>query len=417
MNVVKGFSEILPEELEGRRFCEEKIRKIFQSWGYQEIDTPTLEHFDCLVPGIGLELKKQLFKFLDTDGEVIVLRPDMTTPIARIAATKLASRGKGIYKFYYLNNVFRRITNKTEEQQEFHQAGIELLGINNRLADAEVIAVAIQALCSAGLNSFYLDIGSAKFFNSVMDQLPLESEEKRNLRNTIMNKDFVQMEKLLFQYNLSLEQQKTILHLPHWRGDHSIITEAEKIFGVTNSTAQQALQEIKEVYNYLKIWGMDKFILVDLGIIRNFDYYSGMVFEGYTNYSGSAICGGGRYDFLCHKFGQDIPSTGVAINIEKLMKVLTQEQKANKERWDSKKYYIRYRRDLLGLAYKLAEKLRQDNNTVEIELLEECSTDEMFKYLKKKRIRYLLDINREDLTQVTQYDLLMKTEKKVSYEY
>lgn len=416
MNIAKSFPEVLSEELAGRRIYEEKIRKIFESWGYQEIETPTLEYLDCLVPGMGLELKKKLFKFLDTEGEIVVLRPDMTTPIARVTATKLASRGEGIYKFYYLNNVFRKKTNKTEEQQEFRQAGIELFGVNNSLADAEVIAVAIEALCSTGLQDFYLDIGSAKFFNSVMQQLPLKSEQRRILRSTIMNKDFVQMEKLLEQYNLSPEQQKTILQLYHWRGDYSIIQEAEKIFGPSNFTARQALQEIKEIYNYLKILGMERFILVDLGIIRNFDYYSGIVFEGYTDYTGSAICGGGRYDFLCGKFGKDIPSTGVAISIEELMKVLTYKQNNNKELWDSNKYYIRYKKGYLGLAYKLAEKLRKDNKIAEIELQTEYSKEEILKYVKNKRIRFLVDINFEDLTKVTQYDFLTKTEKRVSYE-
>jgi len=173
MKIIRGFQDVLPEEMEKRRVCENRLREVFEKWGYQEIDTPTLEYYDYLVQGIGPELRERMFKFLNPDGEIIVLRPDMTTPIARIAATKLGKESQNLHKFYYLNHVFRKVANNTEDQQEFHQAGIELIGINNRLADAEVIAVAIQALINAGLQKFYIDIGSASFFNSLMDQLPL----------------------------------------------------------------------------------------------------------------------------------------------------------------------------------------------------------------------------------------------------
>jgi ATP phosphoribosyltransferase regulatory subunit len=416
MNIIKGFQGFLPGEVEQRRFCEERIRKVFESWGYQEIDTPTLEYFDSLVPGIGPELRNQVFKLLNTEGEIMVLRPDMTTPIARLAATRLASSGKSIYKFYYLNNVFRRISNQTEDQQEFHQAGIELLGLNNRLADAEVIAVAIQALKSVGLENFYLDIGSASFFNSVLEQLPLLPEQKRTLRATIMNKDFVQLEWLLSRSNLSKREQEIILHLPHWRGDESIIQQTKNIFDQSNPSASQALEEIKEVYDYLKIFGLDEFILVDLGIIRNFDYYSGIVFEGYTQYSGSAICGGGRYDFLCQKFGRDLPSTGVAIDLEKLLQILAFKQKTEQKALANNRYFIRYREDLLALAYHLAQKLRNENKQVEIELKKERSPEVIKQYLKSKKIRYLIDVQSEDLAKIRQYDLETDQEKQVAYE-
>ncbi len=356
-----------------------------------------------------------MFKFLNPDGEIIVLRPDMTTPIARIAATKLGKKSQNLHKFYYLNHVFRKVANNTEDQQEFHQAGIELLGINNRLADAEVIAVAIQALINAGLQKFYIDIGSASFFNSLMDQLPLIPEYKKELRKTIMNKDFVLLEKLMLQYDMSRQDQETILQLPHLRGDESVLEEAEQTFKKNNITASLALQEVKEVYQYLKMYGFERYIIIDLGIIRNFDYYSGIVFEGYTGYMGSPICGGGRYDYLCQKFGQDIPSTGVAIGIEKLGRVLSQENKTDKQSLDRRKYLIRYRKDLIKLAFKLAEKLRKLDNIVELELEIEHSEEQTVQYALDKKIRYLIDFQSSDLNQLLRYDLETKQKEKVCY--
>ncbi len=415
MKIIRGFQDVLPEEMEKRRVCENRLREVFEKWGYQEIDTPTLEYYDYLVQGIGPELRERMFKFLNPDGEIIVLRPDMTTPIARIAATKLGKKSQNIHKFYYLNHVFRKVANNTEDQQEFHQAGIELLGINNRLADAEVIAVAIQALINAGLQKFYIDIGSASFFNSLMNQLPLIPEYKKELRKTIMNKDFVLLEKLMSQYNMSRQDRDTILQLPHLRGDESVLEEAEQTFKKNNITARLALQEVKEVYQYLKMYGLERYIIIDLGIIRNFDYYSGIVFEGYTGYMGSPICGGGRYDYLCQKFGKDIPSTGVAIGIEKLGRVLSQENKTDKQPLDRRKYLIRYQKDLIKLAFKLAEKLRKVDNIVELQLEIEHSEEQTVQYALDKRIRYLIDFQSSDLNQLVRYDLETKQKEKGCY--
>jgi ATP phosphoribosyltransferase regulatory subunit len=415
MNIIRGFQDVLPEEMTKRRFCENRLRDVFEQWGYQEIETPTLEYYDFLVKGIGPELRKRMFKFLNPDGEIIVLRPDMTTPIARVAATKLGKEAKKLHKFFYLNNVFRKVNNNTEDQQEFHQAGIELLGLNNRLADSEVIAVAIQALINTGLKKFYIDIGSARFFNSIMEQLPLISENKNELRKAIMNKDFVLLERLMLRYNMSREDREIILRLPHWRGDDSVLAEAEQFFKKNNINACLALKEVQEVYQYLKVYGLERHIVIDLGIIRNFDYYSGIVFEGYTEYMGSSICGGGRYDYLCQKFGKDIPSTGVAIGIEKLGMVLSQESNNIKDSLDSRKYFIRYRKELLKSAFKLAERLRGLGCIVELELTIERPLEQTMQYVLDKKIRYLINLQSDNFNEVPQYDLETKLEEKVCY--
>ncbi|MFA6621493.1 MAG: ATP phosphoribosyltransferase regulatory subunit [Candidatus Caldatribacteriota bacterium] len=415
MNVIKGFQDILPVDTEKRRICENRLKEIFEKWGYQEIDTPTLEYYDFLVKGVGPELKERMFKLLNPDGEVIVLRPDMTTPIARIAATKLELKDKNIHKYYYLNSVFRKLNGNTDDQQEFHQAGIELLGLNNRLADAEVIAATIQALINAGLKNFYIDIGSARFFNSIMDKLPLVSEHKKELRKTIMNKDFVLLEKLMLLYDMSNRDKEIIQHLPHWRGGEEVLGEVEEVIKRDNHTAALALQDVREVYQYLKIYGFERYIIIDLGIIRNFDYYTGIVFEGYTGYMGSPICGGGRYDSLCRKFGRDIPSTGAAIGIEKLERALGRQNSKSKESLNSRKYFIRYQKDFIQSAFQVAEKLRKQGNIVEMELDFENSREQNINYALTKKIRYLIDIQSEDLEKIIKYDLETKQEEKVYY--
>jgi ATP phosphoribosyltransferase regulatory subunit len=163
------------------------------------------------------------------------------------------------------------------------------------------------------------------------------------------------------------------------------------------------------------MYGFERHIIIDLGIIRNFDYYSGIVFEGYTEYMGSPICGGGRYDYLCQKFGRDIPSTGVAIGIEKLGKVLNQESKSIKNQLNGRKYFIRYREDLIKLAFQLAERLRKVDCIVELELKIDRSQEQVREYALGKKIRYLIDFQSDNLNEVSRYDLETNQEEKVCY--
>jgi ATP phosphoribosyltransferase regulatory subunit len=171
-----------------------------------------------------------------------------------------------------------------------------------------------------------------------------------------------------------------------------------------------------EVYHLLQIHGFDQYILIDLGIIRNFDYYTGIVFEGYTQYIGSSICGGGRYDQLCLKFGKDIPSTGVAISIEKLVEVLEKKKKKKKRDVKGQTYFIRYGNKQLLVAIKLAQKLRKYGHIVEMELIEHRTRPEAIKYALTKEIRYFIDIQSDSLGQFKQTDLNTEEEKWVEYD-
>mgnify|MGYP006286621935 CR=1 FL=1 len=416
MNIIQGFQDILPDRLEQKRFCEQKLVQIFQQWGYREINTPTLEYYDILAQGIGPELRKKMYKLLNSEGDIIVLRPDMTTPIARVAATKLTHTNNDFHKLYYLNNIFRKSTSRMEEQQEFYQAGIELIGLNNPWADAEVIAVAVKALLNTGLQDFYIDIGSAKFFNAIMAKLPLSAEDQKAIRQSIMDKDFVQLERLLYHSDIPKKEQEMILHLPHWRGNKAMIQEAINSLKKDNPTACQALREMNEVYRYLQAYQLDRYILIDLGMIRNFDYYTGIVFEGYTTQVGSAICGGGRYDQLCQKFGQDLPSTGIAINIEKLLQVLLREQRYPLGPAKTKKYFIRFKNNLLPMALKLAQDLRNEGNITEMELLKGRSRDQALQYARLKKMDYFIDMCSEDWDQVSRFNLKTNKEESLNDE-
>ncbi|MBU4601553.1 ATP phosphoribosyltransferase regulatory subunit, partial [bacterium] len=158
MNIPEGLNDLLPEEVFKRRFLENKISQVFAEWGYQEIITPTFEFYEMLAKGAGSIMEKEMIKFFDRKGNIVALRPEMTTPIARVASTKMQLEPKPS-RLYYLGNVFRYDDLKTGNRKEFNQAGVELIGVNSKEADAEVIALAVECLKNSGLKKFFIDIG------------------------------------------------------------------------------------------------------------------------------------------------------------------------------------------------------------------------------------------------------------------
>src|SRR5665648_182064 len=162
MNIPEGLNDLFPEEVLKRRLLENKISQVFKEWGYQEIITPTFEFYDMLARGAGSIMKKEMIKFFDREGNIIALRPEMTTPLARVTSTKMQQEPKPL-RFYYMGNVFRYDDFKVGGQREFCQAGVELIGVNSKKADAEVIALAVECLKNSGLKNFFIDIGPVSY--------------------------------------------------------------------------------------------------------------------------------------------------------------------------------------------------------------------------------------------------------------
>ena len=321
MNIPRGLNDLLPDEVLRRRFLENKISQIFSQWGYREIIIPTFEFYEILSQGSGLIMKKEMIKFFDREGNIVVLRPEMTKSIARLVSTKMQLEPRPL-RLYYIGNVFR-YDNKVGSQKEFCQAGVELIGINNNKSDAEIITLAVECLKNSGLNNFFIDINHVNFFNGIMESIKVKEERKQEIKNAILNKDFVLLEKILSFEDIKDREKEFILKIPTLRGGKEILIEAEKM--VDNKLSLSALKKIEEVYSLLRDYGLEEYILIDLGIIRNYDYYTGIIFEGYTDYLGFPVCGGGRYDNLCSKFGENLPSTGFAIGIERLATILEKE--------------------------------------------------------------------------------------------
>ena len=414
MNIPEGLNDLLPEEVLKRRFLENKISQVFKEWSYQEMITPTFEFYDILAKGAGSIMKKEMIKFFDREGNIIALRPEMTTPLARVTSTKMQQEPKPL-RFYYISNVFRYDDFKTGNRKEFNQAGVELIGVNSKESDAEVIALTIECLKNSGLKNFFMDIGHIDFFNGIMESIKIKEERKQEIKRAILNKNFVLLEKILSFSDIRDREKELILKMPTLRGREEVLEEAGKM--INNKLSLSALKEIKKVYNLLRDYGLEEHILIDLGIIRDFDYYTGIIFEGYTDYLGFPVCGGGRYDNLCSKFGRDLPSTGFAIGLERLAIILEKENVDSLKIERPDKYLVYYQNDktYFRKALEVAGNLRKKGLIVELEI-ERREFAEVLNYARSKGIKYIAIVDDNQPNKIKRIETISGKEEMITYE-
>ncbi len=318
-----GTRDFLPREAWRKRQVENKLAAIFGNWGYEEVVTPTYEYLAVFGEG-GLEAVDQVFKFFDRSNRTLVLRPDMTTPIARLSSTRFREEA-GPLKFFYLANVFRYEDAQAGRQCEFYQAGVEFLGEAGPAADAEVIALAVEALRAAGLQSFQISIGQADFLRSLIGEIGLNEQQAEDVRHLLVAKDMVGLVNLLEAALVSRDLKDRVKHVLLTNGKAELLSAAKTL--AVSEASRTAIENLETIYSLLQAHGVDEFVSFDLGLVRDFDYYTGMVFEGYTPGLGFPVCGGGRYDTLLEAFGRPQPATGFALGVDRLLMALEKQDK------------------------------------------------------------------------------------------
>lgn len=350
-----GTRDFLPKEAAAKRLIETRLAKLFESYGYEEVVTPAMEFLETLTIEGGRTVEQDLFKMFDQNNRTLALHHEMTTPIARLAVSRLKDETLPL-KLSYNTNVFRFRRNQPGRQCEFYQAGVELLGISNAAADAEIIALAVESLKSAGLKEFKICLGQVEFANGLMEQNNLSFEERQKIKAAIERHDIVELEKIT--------EVDALKKLPKLQGGKEILETAKKF--ATSSKALNSLENLSEIYRLLEIYGAADKITFDLGIIRDFEYYTGMVFEAYAPNVGYSLAGGGRYDHMLKDFGLACPATGFALGIERILSA--RERQGIFEDVRTKNIYLSYADGKIDAAIKKASELRAAGQVVEISL-------------------------------------------------
>jgi len=361
--VPEGVKDVLPREAAAKRVLKERVNNVFQSWGFQEVVTPTFEYLDVMLTGGAGDSLEKMYKFFDHQGRILALRSDATTPVARMVATRMKRYPRPL-RLSYLTNIFRYDELQVGKQREFLQAGIELLGTCKAEADAEVIAVAIESFKAAGLTDFQISLGQVEFFRGVLNNSKLSEMEKKKVILAVDRKDFLTLEKILADTNLTEEEKTLLTSIPQLYGKKEVLQQARE--SVVNKHSQKALANLTEVYEILEDYGLTDYIFLDFGLVRGSDYYTGVVFKAYTRGIGFSLGSGGRYDNLLSEFGEDCPAVGFALSLERTLYALEKKEKLS----------VSYNNDCLMVfppslrsrAWTLAKKLRDQGLKVELEV-------------------------------------------------
>ncbi|MBR1729639.1 MAG: ATP phosphoribosyltransferase regulatory subunit [Selenomonadaceae bacterium] len=382
-----GTQDFLPKSAAIKRTIEKKIFEIFNLHGYEEVVTPTIEYLETLTNGSTRTIEEQLFKMFDRSNRTLALHHEMTTPIARLVSSRLQNSLMPL-KLSYNANVFRYEQTLPGRQCEFYQAGVELLGSSYPVADAEIIALAVECLNSAGLNDFEVCLGQVEFASGIMDQNDLDHETKDFLKTAIENHDIVALENRVDELNLSKTAADSLKQIPYLHGGKEIIDRAHSI--ALNERSRRALDNLTEIYRLLESYGVADKIVFDLGLIRDFGYYTGMIFEAYAPGLGYSLAGGGRYDHMLKDFGLACPATGFALGIERLM--LARKRQGVVEDFRKRDIYVSYDAANVNEAIKDAQRLRSEGKVVELSLIPQTE-EEAEKYQLEKNYDELIYIS------------------------
>ena len=318
--IPQGVATFLPVEAGEKRAVEEVVFSVFREHGYREVIPPTFEYLDILAPGLDAELIEKSYKVVDrATGRILVVRPDVTAQIARMVAMGMVNQPFPL-RLCYSVNVFRYEPEHAGRDREIFQIGLELIGPKGTAADVEPIMVAAECLRRLGVTAFTIALGQGAFFNALLRRTGVAESVQRSLREAAARKDVPRMEALLHQAGVRGRAANALLAVPELYGGAEILEEATRLAPPTED-CRRPLARLREVWDRMAAAGLGGALLLDMGEIRRMEYYTGLVFDIYVDGVGAEIGGGGRYDHLIGRFGHEVPSTGFAFDLDRLLQL------------------------------------------------------------------------------------------------
>ncbi|MGG4167391.1 ATP phosphoribosyltransferase regulatory subunit [Rossellomorea vietnamensis] len=316
-----GMRDTFPDLYEIKDQTKKKMEQAMKLWGYRFIETPSLEYYETVGEASAI-LDQQLFKLLDQQGHTLVLRPDMTAPIARVAASKLLKEEAPL-RLAYSNSVFRAQQREGGRPAEFEQVGIECIGDDSVSADAEVIALMVSVLKEAGLEHFKISIGHIGFVQELFTQIVGTEERADTLRRYLYEKNYVGYRQHVNELALSSIDKERLFRFLQLRGSEDVLREAYDL--LEGGKGLGALEQLKDLWSILKDYEVEKYVKFDLSLVSHMSYYSGILFEVYGENVGFAIGNGGRYNKLLEKFGKNSGATGFGLRLDYVLEAMQVE--------------------------------------------------------------------------------------------
>ncbi len=314
--IPSGTRDVLPDEMRELRTLTDSIRGAFERAGYGEVYTPALE-YEGTLPRWG-RAPRPAYRMFDEQGQVLVLRSDMTVPIARLAATRYRAVEPPL-RFCYFAHAYRGVRPQRGQSRELLQAGVELIGGAAPGGTAEVLALLCAALDAAGLRTYRVGLGDASLYPSLLEALGIEPSTRERILAELAAGNFVGVESALRALELRPEDLELLLRVPRTRGGPDLLDDV-------SGPLETAIAGMRSVHQLLEPQVAER-IIFDLGLVRSLGYYTGAVFQVYDPAYGVPIGSGGRYDELLASFGRPSPAVGFALNVERLHIALTGEER------------------------------------------------------------------------------------------
>lgn len=350
-----GAAALLPATAQRVRHLEETVLGYLRQWGYREIIPPTFEYLDVLSAGLPAHVLEKCFKFADwTTGRILVLRPDVTAQVARIVAMGMGGTGVPL-RLCYRSTVFRYEPEHAGRDREIFQVGVELIGLDDPYVDAELLLLVVELMKTIGLPDFTVSLGHVGFYKALLAQSGMSPDNRREAEYAAAHKDLPRLEHVLARERVPRRLAQALLETPERYGREDVLAWGQRIAG-QHRTLRAPLSRLAKVYRLLEEAGCSSHVILDLGEFRGFDYYDGLVFDVFTSTGGREVGGGGRYNHLIGRFGRDWPSTGFALDIDRLFTALMPtDPSADEGQWP---LILMSPARLHAQAWKLAQRLR-----------------------------------------------------------
>jgi ATP phosphoribosyltransferase regulatory subunit len=313
----RGFRDVLPREAWERDRVVSRVGAAFFSWGYDRIETPVLERYETFQAAAG-DLEGTAFRLFDGDGRLLALRPDMTVPIARLVAERLAEEPLPL-RLSYVAEVFREHESLRGQARQFSQLGVELVGASGAWADAEVVSVMSDALAAAGLAEHTIAIGTVAVLRALLAAAGGADEIAADVFSAAHSGNVVAIDRLSRELGPVGGAVREVVRL---RGGREAIDRCREL--IAPHDCAETLTDLAATWDLLEATGVSERCLIDFSVMRDFDYYTGIVLEAYAPRLGVPLGGGGRYDDVLARLGTPRPAAGFAIGLERLLIALAE---------------------------------------------------------------------------------------------
>lgn len=321
--IPEGTRDLILGECTAKKRLQDAIEQVFDSYGYKEIVTPSIEFYQTYQTGFEQIHDEQMYKFFDHNGGILTLRMDMTVPIARVAATKFKDQ-KPPLRFRYCANVYKVKESFAGKRNEVTDCGIELLGLDEKQSDLEILVCALEVMECMKQASFTLEIGNVNFFHTAVELLGLTKDETQILADLIDRKSLTELKEYLETLRLDAVDKQFFLQLPWLCGSADMLQEA--LGFCFDARLKTIVENLQLLYEQLSALGYRDRITFDLGKLPHLNYYSGILFEGFVEGIGTSVLSGGRYDSLLEKFGEALPAIGFSVKLDAVLPVLHLKQ-------------------------------------------------------------------------------------------